>query len=350
MAPDESAQSAPVRIAIVCDAFDGMDMPAIERTIRSQSSDLEVEITFHEVADVPATSVAQDELGASLIEQTGAAAAFVIYSNDDLVNVSILLKTDDGIEKSYRSVNVSAGTPLREALGVIVRASITTIINRTKQIAKRAAEENKAKPSTQSGQPAGSSESADPNVDEPDSVAGARSTRGYFSVGAAGGLFSGSATPWLGMDLALGVNWGRHWGAHIGYVAFSNVSAEESDVKLTISRHPIQFGVRFGAPVRRVHIGGGFAALLWVNRERVDAPPTGWTVNSDNTEVGAALAIYTEVNVSLFGSVHFFSRLGADVLLYSPVYRIAASQSEFVVLKPWGIQPNITIGVKLFFF
>lgn len=337
----KNEDASAVRFVVICSRFDEADIQPIERTIFSQLGDLNISIRFHYTADLPDVADAQDDLAKTLMNSHGAQAAFIIYLSEPHTVIRILLDTDNGLEATRRTVDVTSGAPLHESLGIIVRAMAITVVARQKQ--RKQIERTPPEPSKM---PAETLES-----ESKPSLSDTAYRRMNFTVGAAVGYYSAGVSPWAGIDLSLGWRPSRYWHVHIGYVLLAKVEKTSDDVTLALGRNPVRIGVGYARPVKRFVFGGGIAFTVDFVTETISSRSARWRLESEETQIHPAATGFLQMDVEIREPLAFYISLEADIPLRSAEYQIDTSDDgEESFISPLPVQPILRLGLRIHFF
>lgn len=339
--PVAAAPHSPVsRVVVISRLSAQTDIEPIERSILAQLTDLNITVDFHHLATLPPSTEALDVLANTWLTGYGATAVFIIDPGDPQVTIRILSKNQDRIEASSRTVDVARGSPLHEALAVIVHAATTAILERRKKES-----DTPPLPATPSRQPV--PPPALPKAPEPPET---KVKRVYLQGGFAMGFHTADVSPGFGMDVGLGVQPARYLYLHLGYIAFSKLTANAYDVSFTLKRNPIHLGVGYFRPLKRVSVGGGVSLVLDIEKEETSSRNPDMELRPETVVLQPSIIVYLHMGIRIVDSLSFFLNVEGEVPLDPTKYSVAALDGEIVLLDPLPVQPLLKIGFRVHFF
>ncbi|MBN2718069.1 MAG: hypothetical protein JXX14_19645 [Deltaproteobacteria bacterium] len=344
VAPDDTPVSADTHLIIFTGFTSEEDQETFRQAISSQLADIDKTIIFDAI-DASALAANQpDARIQSLMASYQAGTAFVVTPAESRIDLTIVRDTADGIVATRRPVEATHGSPQHEALAVIIRATILAI-EEQQSLPQEAepAEMQNPKPNPTAPTPARPPATRQPG----DRV---RSGRIFVETSLALGYYSSDTTIWPGAALALGWSPIEQLVFHVDYILFAQIEKRTPELTLSLTRHPIYFGVQLRKRRGNTFLGGGLALSIDIISEKI-TPHTSQVDSENNPPLTMpGLYGYLQFGMRIAKRVRFFIRPGIEVPFRQTMYSFNGIESDKLIVRPLVAQPSFRAGLQVDFF
>ncbi len=151
--------------------------------------------------------------------------------------------------------------------------------------------------------------------------------------------------------VGLSVTLHRHWSLRIGYRFAPAVRVQEdpTGIDLRIFQHALGLGGVFVWPLGRWSVAVQAAAVLAIQSWSVTAPAP-LRAYPDGVDLTAGVNVLATGAVRVRPWLAVYGGLGATVLLWNRSYDARLGGQRLMILAPFGVQPQLVIGLRFDIF
>ncbi len=331
------------RILVISRIAEPEDADALQRSVAAQLADLPIEVFFFREDSSAETPTTVDPASAvPLMRAHAASMGFLIESTESDVSLHILEETPSGIEITHRRVDAARGTPQHEALAVIIRSTVSALIERVPLPPQKEAPKSSVTQKTPPKTPP--PKRSEPKAQQP------RRAHLFGEIGGALGWFASDPSPRGGMAVSLGVFPTPHFYIRMGYTAFSTIETKSYNLRLTLKRHPIYLSLGYFHRFKLLFIAAGVSLILDYAVNSVSSTNPDLILAADDGELTPYLAPHVLFGVRIRDRVRLFLKIAAEIPLRDVRYGIHTLQRDILLIDPLPVQPVVTGGLAVDFF
>ena len=330
------SSASPTVVMIVPVDQDEESLPIV-RAIKSQFSDLEIELRL----------VSVEALGASLRSQVQVAEGEGV-ANDALAvfwcdigteeHAFLYLAEAGGDRLLVRRLSDMEEGALAEELAIIVRTSVAELMRggRIGVAVSTIAELNEPPPPPSPTPP--------PPVEEPEPPAPDNRILS-FRLSYAMYTHSSEHPAVHGLDLGMGVRFHSNWSVTSGYTILSTISSRAELAAVRLNRHPINLGIRTNLDRGAFHFTGSAKMLFDYTTFEDHSLADGMISTTDTGNFLLSVLPAVEFAWYVNEMLGFFLAAGAEISIISRQYVVQGDDGRQTMLDSWPVQPWFFAGI-----
>ncbi len=338
-----SKSSASATVVMIVPVEQDEESLPIVRAIKSQFSDLEIELQL----------VSVEALGASLRSQVQIAESEGV-ANDALAvfwcdigteeHAFLYLAEAGGDRLLVRRLSDMEEGALAEELAIIVRTSVAELMRggRIGVAVSTIAELNEPPPPPVVPPPP----PEPPPVEEPEPPVPDNRTLS-FRLSYAMYIHSSDHPAVHGLDLGMGVRFHPNWSVTSGYTILSTISSRAELAAVRLNRHPINLGIRTNLDRGAFHFTGSAKMLFDYTTFEDHSLADGMISTTDTGNFLLSVLPAVEFAWYVNAMLGFFLAAGAEISIISRQYVVQGDDGRQTILDSWPVQPWFFAGIVL---
>jgi hypothetical protein len=334
-------EPAPPVVVLLFAAQDEGAANTLLGAVQAQLGDLPVQLSIERSAEFPATLPDQVGVAADVAARLSATTVFW-FDVSIPEQIFVYLAERGGSRVLVRAVDATGEVERLESTAVIVRGLVQAVL----EGGTIGIQSPPASPPPQPTPPApGESPAASP-VPEPAMPVPARSWLG-LQLAYAVDFFSDQVTVVQGVAAGLLFHVDPNWSLFAAYRVLTDADASGGGVDLSVSRHPMELGVRFRWPLGDWDLGASFFGVAdYLTRETVSRS-SGMAVVGNNSAWLGGIGLVLHTSYRIAGSFRVFLDGGIDALVNRVEYVVQTSDGQSVVLRSWYVCPTLLLGLSV---